>query len=284
MTAPDHLRITGPEDILGFIPHSLGYWPEHSLVAMTLQGKRLGATLRVDLPVLGGGGGASTARGRSRGGAKRRSGSGGKDARPASPGTSCPTLKQTTQPTARCWPSSPAPARARPPAAELARARPPAAARPLAPALTRARPLAVTRAPASTRASALALPPAATTTPRWADLLAELEIALEAAGMPLRDAWIVGTEFWRNAYCIDPECCGPAGRPVEEIRNSRLNAEMVFRGSSVGAAPGADGPDTATACGPRNSCGRVRLGGAIFRPGDGTGHSSRRYSTCGRWS
>ncbi len=50
MTAPDHLKITGPEDILGFIPHSLGYWPANSLVAMTLQGKRLGATLRVDLP------------------------------------------------------------------------------------------------------------------------------------------------------------------------------------------------------------------------------------------
>ena len=50
MTAPDHLRITGPEDILGFIPHSFGYWPENSLVAMTMQGKRLGATLRVDLP------------------------------------------------------------------------------------------------------------------------------------------------------------------------------------------------------------------------------------------
>ena len=59
MTAPDHLRITGPEDILGFIPHSLGYWPENSLVAMTLQGKRLGATLRVDLPEPGGGSGRS---------------------------------------------------------------------------------------------------------------------------------------------------------------------------------------------------------------------------------
>ena len=31
----------------------------------------------------------------------------------------------------------------------------------------------------------------------------------------------------------------PAGRS-SEIRNSRLNAEMVYRGSSVGAAPGAE--------------------------------------------
>ena len=52
MTPPERLTITGPEDILGFIPHSLGYWPANSLVAMTMQGKRLGATLRVDLPDL----------------------------------------------------------------------------------------------------------------------------------------------------------------------------------------------------------------------------------------
>ena len=46
------------------------------------------------------------------------------------------------------------------------------------------------------------------------------------------------TDFWRDAYCIDPSCCAPPGRPVDEIRDSPLNAEMVFRGSSsVGAAP-----------------------------------------------
>ena len=59
MTAPQHLTITGPEDILGYVPHSLGYWPSRSLVAMTMQGKRLGATLRVDLP-----GGCASRRGR----------------------------------------------------------------------------------------------------------------------------------------------------------------------------------------------------------------------------
>ena len=50
MTPPERLTVRGPEDILGFIPHSLGYWPAQSLVAMTLQGKSLGATLRLDLP------------------------------------------------------------------------------------------------------------------------------------------------------------------------------------------------------------------------------------------
>jgi hypothetical protein len=73
----------------------------------------------------------------------------------------------------------------------------------------------------------------------WAELLAALEDTLADAGMPVRDAWLVGAEYWRNAYCLDPSCCAPPGRPVEEIRNSRLNAEMVYRGSTVGAAPGA---------------------------------------------
>src|SRR3954451_14316247 len=50
MTASERLTVRGPEDILGFIPHSLGYWPAASMVAMTLHGTRLGATLRLDLP------------------------------------------------------------------------------------------------------------------------------------------------------------------------------------------------------------------------------------------
>ena len=171
MTAPDHLRITGPEDILGFIPHSLGYWPARSLVAMTMQGKRLGATLRVDLP--GGGG------------------------RPD-------------------WSGTPGPAGfARSVASYLA-------------------------ADAEADGSLLAL---FTETDGdgapWAELLAALDNTLADAGMPVRDAWLVGADYWRNAYCLDPSCCAPPGRPVEEIRNSRLNAEMVYRGSTVGAAPGA---------------------------------------------
>ena len=174
MTAPDHLRITGPEDILGFIPHSLGYWPSRSLVAMTLQGKRLGATLRVDLP--------------------------GDDGSPD-------------------WSGTPGPA---------------GFARSVASYL---------EADAEADGSLLAL---FTETDGdgapWAELLAALEDTLADAGMPVRDAWLVGADYWRNAYCLDPSCCAPPGRPVEEIRNSRLNAEMVYRGSTVGAAPGAATP------------------------------------------
>ena len=98
MTAPDHLRITGPEDILGFIPHSLGYWPENSLVAMTMQGKRLGATLRVDLPVS-----AVEVCSRSPGAVRRRQWSGGrKDALAGFARNVVSYLEAADRPTARC--------------------------------------------------------------------------------------------------------------------------------------------------------------------------------------
>ena len=57
--------------------------------------------------------------------------------------------------------------------------------------------------------------------------------------MPVRDALAVGADYWRNAYRVDPSCCAPPGRPCgRDQDNSRLNAELVFRGSAVGAAPG----------------------------------------------
>ncbi|SDM06923.1 DUF4192 family protein [Arthrobacter sp. ok362] len=202
MTAPDHLRITGPEDILGFIPHSLGYWPENSLVAMTLQGKRLGATLRVDLPVPGSAG--------DRGGG---SGRGGGGSRASGRGSALPKRGSGQRDLL----------------ADFAR-----------------NVVAYLQADDLADGSLLAFfTDTDTDSPggghAWAGLLKELELALEAAGLPLRDAWMIGAEFWRNAYCDDPECCGTRGRPVEQIRNSRLNAEMVYRGSSVGAVPGAQG-------------------------------------------
>ena len=46
----DFIKFTGPADILAYIPHTLGETPKESFVAMTVQGKQLGATLRVDAP------------------------------------------------------------------------------------------------------------------------------------------------------------------------------------------------------------------------------------------
>ena len=169
MNAPEHLIISGPEDILGYVPHTLGYWPSCSLVAMTMQGKRLGATLRVDLPA-----GTPSTRGRE----------------------------------------------------DFAR--------------TVADYLLADKEADGTLLIFF-------TDDAWSDaagppgsraLLADLEPALGLAGMPVRDAWYVGAEYWRNVYCTDPECCPLPGRPLAEIRDSRLNAEMVYLGSSVGEAPG----------------------------------------------
>lgn len=46
----DFIKFTGPADVLAFIPHTLGETPKESFVAMTVQGNKLGATLRVDAP------------------------------------------------------------------------------------------------------------------------------------------------------------------------------------------------------------------------------------------
>lgn len=173
MTAPQHLTITGPEDILGYVPHSLGYWPSRSLVAMTMQGKRLGATLRVDLPV------SESRRERED---FARNVAGYLLADDAADGSLLMFFTNDG------WTDASGPGESGQVAGRL--------------------------------------------------LLADLESALGLAGMPVRDAWYVGEEYWRNAYCTDAGCCALPGRPVAEIRDSRLNAEMVFLGSTVGAPPG----------------------------------------------
>jgi hypothetical protein len=44
------LTIKSPADLLSFIGHTLGFWPQESLVCLTLDNNHIGATLRVDLP------------------------------------------------------------------------------------------------------------------------------------------------------------------------------------------------------------------------------------------
>jgi hypothetical protein len=168
MKPSEHLTVRGPEDILGFIPPSLGYWPADSLVAMTMQGKRLGATLRLDLP------GPETL---------------------ADPREYARTVRDYLS--------------------------------------------------ADLNADGALL--AIFTNHGWMEppgtyrgLLDALENSLDAAGMSVRDAWYVGDDYWRSANCPDLVCCPLPGMPVQVIRDSMLNAEMVYRGSSVGPAP-ADG-------------------------------------------
>ena len=49
------LTIKTPTDVLSFVGHTLGFWPQESLVCITLDANRVGATLRVDLPAREGG-------------------------------------------------------------------------------------------------------------------------------------------------------------------------------------------------------------------------------------
>ncbi|MFJ4229186.1 DUF4192 domain-containing protein [Paenarthrobacter nicotinovorans] len=44
------LTIKDPADLLSFIGHTLGFWPTESLVCITLNKDKVGATLRIDLP------------------------------------------------------------------------------------------------------------------------------------------------------------------------------------------------------------------------------------------
>ncbi|BCW05807.1 hypothetical protein NtRootA1_19450 [Arthrobacter sp. NtRootA1] len=44
------LTIKDPADMLSFIGHTLGFWPTASLVCITLDNDKVGATLRIDLP------------------------------------------------------------------------------------------------------------------------------------------------------------------------------------------------------------------------------------------
>lgn len=46
----EKLTITTPSDLLSFIGHTLGFWPQESLVCITLNENSIGATLRIDLP------------------------------------------------------------------------------------------------------------------------------------------------------------------------------------------------------------------------------------------
>ncbi|MFW0771581.1 DUF4192 domain-containing protein [Paenarthrobacter nitroguajacolicus] len=167
MTSNRTLSIHQPEDILGYIPHMLGYWPEDSLVAITMQGKVLGATLRVDLPKLDS--------------SKSRSGF-----------------------------------------------------------ADQIRNFLI----ADEEANGVVL--AIYTDAGWADgsvarqaipLLSALQLSLDEVDLSVRDAWLVGTEYWRSAYCTDPGCCPLPGLPVDRIKNSRLSAELVYRGSSIGPSP-----------------------------------------------
>ncbi|GAB3559904.1 hypothetical protein GCM10027405_08660 [Arthrobacter alkaliphilus] len=173
MTADNGVTISRPEDILGFIPHALGLWPKESLVAMTLRGQTLGATLRVDLP--------GERSDQALAAYARRIG-GYLEADHGADGVLLAFFSDDG------W-------------------------------------------------------DAGVAVPHGLAILEALEPVLAQGGLALRDAWFIGSEYWRSAFCTDADCCPHPGRPVDQIRDSRLNAEMVFRGSNVMESPRLLGPD-----------------------------------------
>ena len=45
-----NFSLAGPEEVLAYIPHALGFYPRNAVVLLIMQGTGLAATLRVDLP------------------------------------------------------------------------------------------------------------------------------------------------------------------------------------------------------------------------------------------
>ncbi|TKV28196.1 DUF4192 domain-containing protein [Arthrobacter sp. NamB2] len=151
--------VTSPADILSYIPHALGFIPVESLVVLTTDGRRLGATLRVDLP--------------------------SPEADPLAFAEGVLSFLQGDTAadgvllvvyTSEGWP-------------QLA-------------------------------------PP-----PRNA-LVLNVEAVLGAAGLPVRGGWFVSDHAWRDYFCTDDECCPWPGHTLDEVRDSPLNAELIFGGSA----------------------------------------------------
>jgi hypothetical protein len=152
----DFIKFTGPADILAFIPHTLGESPKESFVLLTMNGTRLGATLRVDAPF------ANDPQGY-----------------------------------------------------------------------------------AQTLVSYLTADEAATGTVLavytdeigeegqrpYAEHVEALRTELSIAEMPLRDAWLITSEVWRNYLCTDTNCC--TDQQLEAITTSNGNAALIYAGSNI---------------------------------------------------
>ncbi|GGJ20734.1 DUF4192 domain-containing protein [Paenarthrobacter histidinolovorans] len=167
MTTNKTLSIHQPEDILGYIPHMLGYWPEESLVAITMQGKLLGATLRVDLPAV----------------------------------SSKAAIDRFAEHVRHYL---------------------------IADEAANGVVLAVYTDDGWNDGSVVS---------RTTPLLDSLRASLDCVDLAVRDAWLVGADYWRGAYCVDEGCCPLPGFPVERIKESRLSAELVYQGSAIGPSP-----------------------------------------------
>ncbi|MHA7270602.1 DUF4192 domain-containing protein [Arthrobacter sp. HLT1-20] len=161
----DKIRVSAGEDLLAFIPHMMGYWPQESIVCIGMNGKMLRATMRLDLPPDGSG--------------------------------------ETAQ---------------------LAH-------------------IAASQMAGDHQANGCLI--AIFGREDWLDsahcpqsrLYRQLRKAFGRVGLPVRDAWYVGTGHWRSLECSSEECCPWPGKDNSSIRESFVNAEFIFRGSMVRESP-----------------------------------------------
>ncbi|WP_285724135.1 DUF4192 domain-containing protein [Psychromicrobium xiongbiense] len=162
MSHEELLNVRSVEDILAYLPHAVGYWPDQSFVVVTLRGNQVGATLRLDLP-------------------------------------------------------------ARDPDPEWCRL---------------FAEVVISQISADVEADGTVVALFAgrdwldDEDPGYDELMAAVWGMLASIGKPLHEAWYVGEEHWRDYLCRDAQCCPVQGRPLSAVRNSLLNAELVYRGSS----------------------------------------------------
>lgn len=186
MSTERRLSVSTGQDILSYIPHALGYWPVRSLVCITMTGKTVGATLRVDLPASG------RQKDRDYLLAFARHVHGYLRADETADGVLLAVFGGQDWLTIRPVPEG--------------------------------------------------------------GLMAALQKACTVAGTPVKDSWYVGPKHWRNYRCTDASCCGWPGRPLTDITESKLNAELIYRGSSYAPDP-PDGIVPVPECGPAGSSG-----------------------------
>ena len=59
----------------------------------------------------------------------------------------------------------------------------------------------------------------------------------EAAGaLRLSGTWVVQPTGYRRLGCVDPRCCPPEGRSLDELGSTQVGAHMVLAGASVSAS------------------------------------------------
>lgn len=159
----EKLSIKTPDDFIALMGHSLGFWPKESLVCVILDDKRIGATLRVNLPI---------------------------------PGTDTKHFIDQV-----------------------------------------VRHVGTDRQATGVVFGIFAHTPWAPNVLRpHESVMEELTGRLSQQGVSVRDGWLIGETTFTNYLLMGADTS--VSYPLDGVLSSELNAELVFRGSSIEASPG----------------------------------------------